>query len=475
MKQKLMLWTAQASIVIVDDEPNMTKILKRVLENEGYSVRAFNKPAEALKSIFEDPPELILSDIRMPKLSGFDLLKQVKEHDPKISVVLLTAFGSVDSAVQAMQLGADDYVTKPFQTDDLLAKVEKAVQHRSLLEEVQALSAHVSRESAEIKLIGQSAQLQEIHDTIKKSGPTDSSILVSGESGTGKELVAQAIHRASPRVTQRFVPINCASIPEMLLESELFGYEKGAFTGANQRKIGLIELASGGTLFLDEIGELPLNLQPKLLRMLQEKEIQRVGGLKPISVDIRLVTATNRSLKEAIDEGRFRQDLYFRLNVINIHVPPLRERVEDIQNLLEHYTEMLGKRLKNKTITLHEAAADILLKYPWPGNVRELANVLERTIVLLEGDEINVDDLPLEIHNPGAATDPKVEPGAESPALEYRQALAIFEQQYFAQLLTESDGNVSEAARRAGISRRNFYDKLDKLGIASKDFKNQED
>ena len=460
--------TPIASLVIVDDEKNMTKILSRILELEGYAVRAFNDPKEAFRAIQQETPDLLLSDIRMPGMTGIQLMEKAKDHDPRIPVIFLTAYGSIEGAVDSLRLGAEDYVAKPFQTDDLLFKIGKALERRSLMDENTALSAHLSKDSTPLDFIGESECIRRVRKMISKIGPTDSAVLITGSSGTGKELVARAIHRVSPRPKKRFVAINCASIPEQLLESELFGHEKGAFTGAHQRKMGLVELASGGTLFLDEIGEMPLHLQPKLLRMLQEKEIQRVGGTKPISVDIRLVAATNRDLEQAIQEGIFRQDLFYRINVVNIEIDSLYERPDDIPVLVDHFLNKVGRRLKRESIRLEPEALKLLEQYDWPGNVRELENLLEQTIVLLEGETIRPQDLPAAIRG-AASADSRAE--SEMKDKTYREVMNGLERDYLTSLLDSCGGNVTEAARQANISRRSFYEKMEKMGLRAKEFK----
>jgi DNA-binding NtrC family response regulator len=466
----------RGSVAVVDDEENMCKILSRVLNLEGYHVTTFTDPRRALDYVLQYNPDIVLTDMKMPELSGLDVLRQVLKHDPNIVVIMITAFGTIEGAIEAMKAGAFHYVTKPFNTDELLATLEKAIEHKRLSDENRSFSEHLRREFAKADIIGDSEEMVKIKALIEKIAPTDSAVLIRGETGTGKELVAKAIHGASPRRTRRFVPINCASIPETLIESELFGYERGAFTGAAQTKIGLIELAHGGTLFLDEIGDLPLHLQAKLLRVLQEHEIQRLGGVRLIPVDIRLIAATNQDLQAAMESGAFRHDLFYRLNVINIQLPPLRDRGDDVYLLIKHFLNRYGQKMHKPFLRIQPDAVHALKDYAWPGNVRELENIIERTVVLLEGEEIRAEDIPSDIligaeseelagaEKSGAAAHSKVD---------YRAARQKFETEYIIELLRATRGNVAEAARLSGISRRNLYEKIERYGIDMNALKTQ--
>jgi DNA-binding NtrC family response regulator len=466
----------RGSITVIDDEENMCKILNRVLNLEGYHVMTFTDPRRALDYTIQYDPDIVLTDIKMPELSGMDVLQQVKRHDPNIVVIMITAFGTIEGAIEAMKAGAFHYVTKPFNTDELLATLEKAIEHKRLSDENRSFSEHLSREYAKADIIGECEEMVKIKALIEKIAPTDSAVLIRGETGTGKELVAKAIHRASPRRSRRFVPINCASIPDTLIESELFGYERGAFTGAAQTKIGLIELAHGGTLFLDEIGDLPLHLQAKILRVLQEHEIQRLGGVRLIPVDIRLIAATNQDLQAAMESGAFRRDLFYRLNVINIFLPPLRERADDIYSLIEHFLNRYGQKMRKPHLRIQPDAVRALRDYPWPGNVRELENIIERIVVLLEGDEIRVEDIPSDILVPSEIGEEMALPSARdlsSSKADYRAARQQFETEYIIELLRKTRGNVAEAARLSGISRRNLYEKIERCGIDINSLKTQ--
>lgn len=453
----------KGSIIVVDDEPDMCRILTKALNMEGYHVTSFTSPKRALEYINMYRPDLVLTDIRMEELNGMEVLKRVKEFDPNIAVIMITAYGTIENAIEAMKQGAFHYLRKPFQLAEVIAVVDKAIEHKRLEDENLSYSEHLSRLFKDVEIIGESPQMRKIKELIARIARTDSSVLIYGESGTGKELIAKAIHNASPRANKRFVAINCASIPETLMESELFGYEKGAFTGAVKTKMGLIEVANGGTLFLDEIGDLSLPLQGKLLRVLQEREIQHIGGTRIIPVDIRLIAATNRRLDQEIERGNFRNDLFYRLNVINITLPPLRERKEDIPLLVNHFLKKYSSTARRSGVQFSDEAMNALMNYHWPGNVRELENVIERLLVLVDKDYINVEDLKLDIFKT---------PTSEIPH-DYRSAREEFERRYIQELLERTRGNVAAAARLAGLSRRNLYDKIERYNINTAKFKNQ--
>jgi len=467
--------TYRGMVVVIDDEEDMCKVLTKILNMEGYHVTSFTNPNLALNYIAKYQPDVVLTDIRMPELSGMDVLKAVKEQFPHMAVIIMTAYASIEGAIQAMKEGAFHYVTKPFHTEELVANIEKAIEVQEITRETVIFAEQIKRAHADVQLIGESSAMKEIKQILEKIAPTDSSVLINGESGTGKEMAAKFIHKASFRRNGRFVPIDCACIPENLLESELFGYERGAFTGASQMKLGLIELAHGGTLFLDEVGEMPLQLQAKLLRVLQDHKIQRIGGLKQIHVDIRLLAATNRDLNSDIEEGRFRSDLFYRLNVINIRMPALRERPEDIPLLVNYFIARHGPRLHKPNVGITPAAMELLNRYYWPGNVREMENVIERILVLLDGDMIEPEDIPADIRN-GMALRVVPLPAAPQKAIpvDYKEARGQFETDYLRELLERTGGSVSEAARISGVSRRNLYEKLERLGIRPEEFKKGE-
>lgn len=473
----------KGTVVIIDDEEHMGVILSRILQMEGYHVSAFHDSAQALEHIKVSPPDLVITDMRMPGLTGLDVLRATREASPETSVIVMTAYATVEKAVECMREGAFDYITKPFKTDELVMTVTKAVAHTHLLRENESLSETLNRQSgvaSTVAMIGDSGPMSQVNDLIARVAPTDSAVLIRGESGTGKELVAKSLHQLSRRSKKRFVAINCASIPENLLESELFGHEKGSFTGADKTKLGLVELAQGGTLFLDEIGELPLALQAKLLRVLQEREIQRVGGVHSIPVDIRLVAATNRSLRKAIATKEFREDLYYRLKVIEIKLPPLRERTGDVPVLVRFFLDKISRRMRRQLVEISPEAIEPLEKYGWPGNVRELENVIERCIVLCDHDCIELEDIPREIRRavefgldaeavsgafPAVANGGPGEGATGRQLLEFREARDVFEKDYLVRALAAAKGNVSEASRLTGLSRRHFYEKMEKLGI----------
>lgn len=444
----------------------MCTILRKVLSQEGYNVETFTRPDQAIAWLEHSPAEIVISDLKMPQLSGMDVLRAVRRVSPETSVILMTAYGTIESAIEAVREGAYDYITKPFKLDELMLIVERAAERTKLREENEALTRTLARPFEPTELVGDSPPMRELRTIIAKVAPTDAAILLRGESGTGKELVARAIHRNSRRAEAPFVAINCASIPETLLESELFGYEKGAFTGADRPKMGLVEVANGGTLFLDEIGDLPVPLQAKVLRMLQEQEVQRVGGLRPIKVNVRLIAATNRDLETAIQQRTFRQDLYYRLNVISIELPPLRERAEDIPLLVEHFCAKAARKLRRTVPRFAPDALEALKRYPFPGNVRELENLIERLLILCERDEIQCEDLPEDIRTLNRSRRPGLSAtSAPITTLDYRKAREDFERAYLQHLLEATGGNVSEAARLSGLSRRHLYEKFERLDI----------
>ncbi|MBN1475473.1 sigma-54-dependent Fis family transcriptional regulator [Candidatus Sumerlaeota bacterium] len=462
---------APIRVVVVDDEPNMCRIMVKLLEDEGTQATAFTDPQEALRAIEQHPPDVVLTDLKMPAMSGLDLLRAIKAARETVEVIVMTAYGTIENAIETLKRGAYDYVLKPFDTGDLMRVIHKAAERKRLLEVNIRLSEQLVAVDTPSPMIGSSQPMAELRDLIRKVAPAESAVLITGESGTGKELVARTIHSQSPRCRGRFVAINCGSIPETLLESELFGHEKGAFTGAEAQKLGKIEWADGGTLFLDEIGELPMNLQVKLLRVLQDKTITRVGGLEEFTVDVRLLAATNRNLRRMLRNNQFRQDLYYRLNVIRIEIPPLRQRQKDIGELAQHFVAKHCAALNRPLVRMGAAAQRALEIYRWPGNVRELENVIERTLVLLEGDEIRIEDLPADIVNPSPSELTPTGHGGFTVDAEYRIAKEQFDRIYVAALLARSGGSVSEAARQAGMSRRNLYEKIERLGLDLRQFK----
>ncbi|HET9931015.1 MAG TPA: sigma-54 dependent transcriptional regulator, partial [Polyangiaceae bacterium] len=384
-------------ILVVDDEPNLRRVLTAQLERDGYDVHTAEDGEQALSTLREHHVDLVITDLRMPKLDGMELLRRVVAMDDELPVVMLTAHGTVDNAVEALKTGAFDYITKPFDQAEVRTIVRKALKTRDLSSVEASRAAQAQDGGARYGIIGQSAGILELYAVLDRVADTPTTVLITGESGTGKELVARALHENSSRRDKPFIKVNCAAIPKDLMESELFGYERGAFTGAVGSKPGRFELASGGTLFLDEIGSIPVEMQVKLLRALQESEFERVGGIKTIRVDVRLVAATNSDLKKEIGLGTFREDLYYRLNVVPIRLPALRERAQDILLLVRHFIEKFNARLKKSVTGIDANALALLSAYPWPGNIRELENVIERAVLFCDKTEIGISDIPNEI------------------------------------------------------------------------------
>ncbi len=457
-------------VVIFDDEPNMGRILVKTLGIEGFEARSFTNPAEGLEALGRLQPDVLLTDMRMPEMTGLQVLARMREGFPDVPVLVLTAYGTVEGAVEAMLAGAYNYITKPFEPGNLLAQILRAIEHRRMVQENARLSEQISETLTPREIIGRSEGLERVREMVTRAAPTDSSVLITGRSGVGKELVARAIHTQSRRARGRFVAINCPSIPPSLIESEMFGHERGAFTGAERSKMGLIELAHGGTLFLDEVAELPAEMQVKLLRMLQEREIQRVGGLKQIPVDIRIIAATNRDLAAEMESGQFREDLYYRLNVVRIEIPPLAQRVDDIEPLARYFLDRIGRRMMRPGLELTPAAIQALRAYSWPGNIRELENVLERVVVLTRGTMIDAADLTLDLvrdkaMEPAGGAARSSETGRRWP-IDYRQARDQFDREYLLNIIDQAGGNITRAAQLSGISRRNLYEKLEKVGLS---------
>jgi two-component system response regulator PilR (NtrC family) len=450
--------TPRGRILVVDDEASLREVLTIMLQREGYDVETAADGAAAQALLQESDFDLIISDIKMPKVSGLKLLGFVREHAPETMMIMITAFSTSEEAVEAMKLGAFDYITKPFRNDEIRLIVRNALERRALRQENQTLRQELVQRYSFANMVGKSAPMQQVYELIGKVAPSRANILVTGESGTGKELVAKAIHFNSPRREHAFVPVNCGAIPETLLESELFGHEKGAFTGASGQKAGLFEVANNGTIFLDEIGELPASMQVKLLRVLQEREFRRVGGTKDVAVDVRLIAATNKDLAVETKEGRFREDLYYRLNVIHIPLPPLRERPEDIPLLISHfYQSHAGHDVK-----VNEAALRLLLDYPWPGNIRELHNVLERCLVLGSAECIGVDCLPTQVRGATAGT-----PAHELPenGLDLDAYLGAIERELLLKALERSNNVRTRAAELLKMSFRSIRYRLAKFGL----------
>ena len=386
---------SKRSVLVVDDEADIRTLLKDLLSEEGYTVRLGKSGAEAIEQIAKDLPDLVMMDVKLPDQDGIGVLRQLKREHPELEVIVMTAFGGSSTAIKAMEHGAYDYVTKPFDIDDLLATLKRVFEHADMSSEVSALRLELGKREAEReRIVGSSKPMLEVFKLIGKVAPSDATVLITGESGTGKELIAEALHRASKRNPHPLIKVSCAALPETLLETELFGHEKGSFTGAMTMRKGRFETANKGTIFLDEIGEMTPGTQTKLLRILQEREFERIGSNVPIKIDIRVITATNRNLAEQVDKGKFREDLYYRLNVIHIHMPPLRDRKEDIPLLVEHFLVKYRHSPGAIPTTISEEAIQKLVAYDWPGNVRELENAIERAVVLSRGNPITNEHLP---------------------------------------------------------------------------------
>jgi DNA-binding NtrC family response regulator len=446
-------------ILVVDDDAAMRDYLREELEHEGFRVEGAASGRAGVERVKQGGIDLVVSDVKMPDLDGLDLLREVREVSPAPYVITITAFGSIDTAIRAVKLGAFDYITKPFEIEQLVLVIDKALSEQALRSEVARLREEVARSVRFENIIGRSRAMQEVFGLIRRVASSQASVLITGESGTGKELVARAIHAHSPRGSRPFVAVNCAAIPETLLESDLFGYRRGAFTDAKTDKPGLFVEAGGGTLFLDEIGELPLTLQPKLLRALQEREIRPLGATKSERVDVRLITATNRHLEKRLKEGRFREDLFYRLNVIHIHLPSLRDRNEDVLPLAEHFLTRSAERAGKPIAGFKESAKKILLAYSWPGNVRELENVVERAVALAEGDIVTAEDLP-------PAMRERKNQDRLTSALMQGLTLVELEREYIQRVLEAEGGNKTRAAQRLGLDRKTLYRKLEEYAAA---------
>ncbi|NPV04120.1 MAG: sigma-54-dependent Fis family transcriptional regulator [Syntrophaceae bacterium] len=453
---------AKNVILVVDDDYAHRTMLKALLSGWGYEVREADDGAAAVESVGKEPLDLVLMDIRMVRVSGIEALEAIRRFNPALPVILMTAYASVETAVEALKKGAYDYLTKPLDFDELRLSLERALEHTHLREENRLLRESLGARFDRGNLIGRSAAMTRLLDLVAQVAPSEATVLISGESGTGKEMIAGAIHANSPRSRGPFIRINCAAITETLLESELFGHEKGAFTGADRRKEGKFRQADGGTIFLDEVSEMSLGMQVKLLRVLQEREFTRVGGEDLIRVDVRVLAATNRDLLKFVAEGRFREDLFYRLNVVNLRVPALRERREDIPLLAQHFLKLFAEKNRKPLQGFTPRAMDRLLRYPWPGNVRELMNTIERGVVLCRADILDEQDVApvLEAETvPAAAGQAADAPAVTDASLEALEKAAVL------RTLEETGGNKSEAARRLGITRRTLHLKLKKYGL----------
>lgn len=442
---------AKAMIGVIEDDPALQELLVEELEAEGYKVTAWGSVEAFKKSV--TPLDLVISDIRLPGLSGLSLLESLKNEDNSPALLLITAFGTVDQAVDALKQGADDFLTKPLDVEHLLLSVKRILEHRSLQRE---LKRYRQQQKGPGGLVGQSPSMRKLYDQIERIAPADGSVLITGESGTGKELVAKALHQLSDRAEQSFQAVNCAGIPADLMESEFFGHAAGAFTGAQKKRQGLLKQADGGTLLLDEIGEMPMALQAKLLRVLQEGTIRAVGSDEEETVNVRILAATHQDLEQQVEDGRFRQDLFYRLETFSLRVPPLRERGEDIERLANYFLQQLQKNSDKTVRSISPAALEQLYSYRFPGNVRELQNAIERAFTFSRDDKIAVEDLPQRILD--SEHEPEMEYGTEWPTLDE------YQNQYIRKVLAHAEGNKSKAAEILGVTRRTLYRWLEQHG-----------
>jgi two-component system, NtrC family, response regulator AtoC len=452
-----------ATILVADDEQNIRRVLAATLQKEGYEVISARDGEEAIARLSAGSIHVVVTDLKMPKVDGLQILEYVQRNQPQVPVIIITAHGTVDNAVQALKSGAFDYITKPFEKSDLIVTIAKAVKTENLSRRDFHTQAN---EPGRYRIIGQTQIMNDVYEVIEKVADTPSTVLITGESGTGKELIAAALHYNSSRKKRAFIKINCAAIPRELMESELFGHEKGAFTGAIGMKPGRFELADNGTLFLDEIAEIPVDMQVKMLRAIQEAEFERVGGIQTVSVDVRLVVATNRDLQKDVEEGKFREDLYYRLNVVPLHLPPLRERREDIPLLVKHFIDKFNAKLDRSIEGISKDALNRVANYRWPGNIRELENVIERCILFTEGSEIREADLPEELMDHSHAA-PSLATIDEDRSLKdiVKHATAELEKDLIVKALAETKGNVTQAARLLKISRKSLQNKMKEFGL----------
>lgn len=445
-------------VLVVDDERNVRSSLKGVLEDEGFTVHTASSGEEALEIIRKDKPDIVLLDVLMPSgIDGIETLRRIKSYDPSIMVLMISGHGTIEMAVKAMELGATDFIQKPLSAETIIVRINQAVEKNKLRTENLLLKKEIDER---FQIIGESPVMRELIAKIMSVAPTNSRVLIFGENGTGKELVARAIHRYSKRSDRPFIQVNCAAIPDDLIESELFGHEKGSFTGAITRSIGKFEQANNATLFLDEIGDMSLRTQSKVLKAIEEGEFTRVGGKEPIKVDVRIISATNKDLQQEVEQGRFREDLYYRLNVIPIYVPPLRDRIEDIPLLVSYFLTKFSIENGVKEKRMSQSAMKLLQSYHWPGNVRELKNLIERLVIMVPSDTIEASDLPSNFFE-----QPKI---FRSPAVDLKKAKNEFEREYILQTLRSCDWNITETAKILGIERTNLHRKMKQYGISRK-------
>ena len=457
---------AVQKIMLIDNEEGLCRMMEAVLRDNGYEVKAYTRSFEGVEDFEANQWDLVISDIKMPGMDGLEVLERIRAKDANVPVIMITAYATVETSIQALRKGAYDMLTKPFEPEELLYRIKNALKQTQLLEENQVLKKELSGKFQFDNIIGTSSALKSLLEKVEKIARRDTSVLITGESGTGKELIARAIHYNSPRKDSRFMAINCGALPESILEGELFGSKKGAFTGATENRKGLLEAADGGTLFLDEVGNLPLNVQKTLLRFLQEHEFMRIGDTKPIKVNVRILSATNADLLADVKRGTFREDLYYRLNVINLHLPPLRDRAEDIPLLAAHFIKEQNQKFGTTVKGFSPEALHALCTFPWPGNIRQLENVIEASLAVETEETISLSVLSQFIEVDVDA--------AEGAAMEdkgdYSSNLAAFEIAYLQGLLKRCDGNVEEAARQAGMNMATIYRKLKKYNLKKEDF-----
>ncbi|TKB11223.1 sigma-54 dependent transcriptional regulator [Desulforhopalus sp. IMCC35007] len=459
------------SILVVDDEPNYLVVLSELLKDEGFEVFTASSGEEGLKIIEDVDLDVVITDMQMPTMNGLEFLKRIKTSSPDLPVIMITAFAEVDKAVQAMQSGAFNYLAKPFSNDELIVTINKAASLHLLVRENTRLRKEIKGQSGFSGMVGKNPKMLQVYQLIEKVAPTHASVLISGESGTGKELVAKAIHRNSPRESKPFIAVNCAALSENLLESELFGHEKGAFTGAITMRKGRFELADHGTIFLDEVGDIPLALQAKLLRVLQEKTFERVGGGKTLEVDVRVLSATNKDLREEVAAGRFREDLFYRLNVIPVTLPALRERMDDMRLLTEFFIDKYKKELNKENLKISQEAMKLLMKLPWEGNIRELENTIERAAILCSNDSIEAEDVqPDTLYGDDKSTiDSDIDIQQLIPEnASLNDVLYIIEKKMLIQALADEDYVQSRAADKLGITKSLLQYKMKKYRIKKK-------
>lgn len=444
-------------VLVVDDDQSMCEMVAAGLVKHGFSVTWRTTGREGIETAVAGGFETVITDLNLTRTSGLEVCRRLTESVPDLPVIVVTAFGDMSSAIAAIRAGAYDFINKPVEMTALAHALRRAVQHRQLGQEVRRLSEAVKRAGGAGELVGKSAPMKRVYDLVRRVSEADASVLITGESGTGKELVARALHTECARAKGPFVPLNCAAIPAPLLESELFGHKKGAFTDAKTDRKGIFEQAEGGTVLLDEVGEMPLDMQPKLLRVLQDREVRPVGSNQRVAFNARVVAATNRDLETDVEEGRFREDLYYRLNVVQIHVPPLRARGNDILLLAQHFIEQVAERSQKPVEGLSSEAAKRLLEYDWPGNVRQLENWMERAVTLTKFDHITVDDLPDKVRKSTGAS-----PGSVDVDFEHMLTLEELEQRYIERVLKATHGNKTQAAKVLGLDRRTLYRKLER-------------